>query len=73
MDYIGMKAPNRVIKNVLRIQRVVDMRRCSSWIILSVNAEVQRLGIFNKINDNELILGTTQEVFTRACYRKGED
>ncbi|MBR0167548.1 MAG: hypothetical protein IJQ08_02645 [Synergistaceae bacterium] len=61
MDYIGMNAPNGIIQIVLRRQRVVDTRRCGSVIILSVNAGNQRLGKFNQINFNELIVENTQE------------
>lgn len=62
MDCIGMNEPNGIIKIVLRTQRVVNTRRCSSVIILSVNAGNQRLGKFNQINFNELIVENTQEV-----------
>ena len=62
MDYIGMNAPNGIIQIVLRRQRVVDTRRCGSVIILSVNAENQRLGKFNQINQKFNILSSGENL-----------
>lgn len=58
MDYIGKNEPNGIIKIVLRTQRERYTRRCGSVIILSVNAENQRLGKFNQINQKFNILSS---------------
>lgn len=68
MDCIEMNEPNGIIKIVLRTQRVVNTRRCSSVIILSVNAGNQRLGIFNQINFNELLWKTHKKSKASRIY-----